>query len=231
MKYKNLVITQNAKLFQSIRPILICADLDVSQATTYQKALELLSCFHYVLVVADLSFPDIDGIKLIHSLRRLAQVPILAFTSKYTTEEEIQVLFAGADDYLDCGVVLDPERCLAHITAITRRYLWKDRPERAAVLIPGNGLKINLKRRRAYFHGENLRLTPKQFIVLQILVERMGEVVTKEELCEAAWETDHDVYADDALKYHVRELGQHGMENLIETVWGVGYQLSLEGNS
>ena len=186
MKYKNLVITQNAKLFQSIRPILICADLDVSQATTYQKALELLSCFHYVLVVADLSFPDIDGIKLIHSLRRLAQVPILAFTSKYTTEEEIQVLFAGADDYLDCGVVLDSERCLAHITAITRRYLWKDRPERAAVLIPGNGLKINLKRRRAYFHGENLSLTPKQFIVLQILVERMGEVVTKEELCEAA---------------------------------------------
>ena len=64
MKYKNLVITQNAKLFQSIRPILICADLDVSQAATYQKALELLSCFHYVLVVADLSFPDIDGIKL-----------------------------------------------------------------------------------------------------------------------------------------------------------------------
>ena len=64
MKYKNLVITQNAKLFQSIRPILICADLDVSQATTYQKALERLSCFHYVLVVADLSFPDIDGIKL-----------------------------------------------------------------------------------------------------------------------------------------------------------------------
>lgn len=172
MKYKNLVITQNAKLFQSIRPILICADLDVSQAATYQKALELLSCFHYVLVVADLSFPDVDGIKLIHSLRRLAQVPILAFTSKYTTEEEIQVLFAGADDYLDCGVVSDPERCLAHITAITRRYLWKDRPERAAVLIPGNGLKINLKRRRAYFHGENLRLTPKQFIVLQILVER-----------------------------------------------------------
>ena len=66
--------------------------------------------------------------------------------------------------------------------------------------------KINLKRRRAYFHGENLSLTPKQFIVLQILVERMGEVVTKEELCEAAWETDHDVYADDALKYHVREI-------------------------
>ena len=63
-----------------------------------------------------------------------------------------------------------------------------------------------MKRGRAYFHGENLSLTPKQFIVLQILVERMGEVVTKEELCEAAWETDHDVYADDALKYHVREI-------------------------
>ena len=62
----------------------------------------------------------------------------------------------------------------------------------------------------------------------------MGEVVTKEELCEAAWETDHDVYADDALKYHVREirrkLGQHGMAHLIETAWGVGYQLSLEEN-
>ena len=92
-----------------------------------------MSCFHYVLVVADLSFPDVDGIKLIHSLRRLAQVPILAFTSKYTTEEEIQVLFAGADDYLDCGVVSDPERCLAHITAIfgkivqsAQRFLFQE---------------------------------------------------------------------------------------------------------
>ena len=126
MKYKNLVITQNAKLFQSIRPILICADLDVSQATTYQKALELLSCFHYVLVVADLSFPDLDGIKLIQSLRRFARVPILAVTSKYTTEEELQVLFADADDYLDCGVVLDSERCLAYVKQLND-HLWEGR--------------------------------------------------------------------------------------------------------
>ena len=81
-------------------------------------------------------------------------------------------------------------------------------------------------------NGENLRLTPKQFDILQLLVDRVGEIVTKEELFEIAWKANYDVYADDTLKYHIREirkkLGQHGMAHLIKTAWGVGYQISLE---
>ena len=81
-------------------------------------------------------------------------------------------------------------------------------------------------------NGENLRLTPKQFDILQLLVDHVGKIVTKEELFEIAWKGTYDIYANNVIKYHIREirkkLSQHGVEHLIETAWGVGYQISLE---
>ena len=103
------------------------------------------------------------------------------------------------------------------------------------IQIAGLGLKINLGTRKAFLNGENLHLTPKQFDVFQLLVEHIGEIVTKEELFENVWKTDFDIYADAALKYQIKELrkklDQHGMKHLIETARGVGYQLALEEHS
>ena len=113
-----------------------------------------------------------------------------------------------------------------------RRYLSANTREYAMIQIADIGLKINLNLRKAFLNGENLRLTPKQFDILQLLVDRIGEIVPKEELFEIAWNGNYDIYADDAIKYHIRELrkklGQHGMAHLIETAWGVGYQICLE---
>ena len=113
-----------------------------------------------------------------------------------------------------------------------RRYLSANTRQAALIQIAKFGLKINCGTRKAFLNGENLHLTPKQFDILQLLVDRIGEVVTKEELLEIAWKGNYDIYADDAIKYHIRELrkklGQHGMAHLIETAWGVGYQICLE---
>ena len=113
-----------------------------------------------------------------------------------------------------------------------RRCLNANTREYAATQIGGLGLKINLNLRKAFLNGENLHLTPKQFDVLQFLVDRIGEIVTKEELFESAWKAEYNIYANGALKYHIREirrkLDQHGMAHLIKTVWGVGYQICLE---
>ena len=99
-------------------------------------------------------------------------------------------------------------------------------------MISGSGLKINLNLQKAYLGGEDLHLTPKQFSLLNALVENMGRIVTKEELYQIAWDDDYDVNSDEALKYHIRELRKklrtHGADGLIETAWGVGYQFHIE---
>ena len=206
--------------------------LEIDYAASYAQAVNRCSRFHYILIILDNHFSEMNGMAVVRCLRQLEQAPILVLSTCYSRQEEIEVLNAGADAYLPVEGPLDQELLLAHASALMRRYLSANTREYATIQIADIGLKINLNLRKAFLNGENLRLTPKQFDILQLLVDRIGEIVTKEELFEIAWKGNYDIYADDAIKYHIRELrkklGQHGMAHLIETAWGVGYQICLE---
>lgn len=206
--------------------------LEIDYAASYAQAVNRCSRFHYILIILDIHFSEMNGMAVVRRLRQLEQAPILVLSTCYSRQEEIEVLNAGADAYLPVEGPLDQELLLAHASALMRRYLSANTREYATIQIADIGLKINLNLRKAFLNGENLRLTPKQFDILQLLVDRIGEIVTKEELFEIAWKGNYDIYADDAIKYHIRELrkklGQHGMAHLIETAWGVGYQICLE---
>ena len=232
---KGLIITQDQNLSREISDSLLDIHLDFHYAETCHHMVNLYSRFHYVLVILDLHLSDVSGVAVVRRLRQLEQSPILVLSARYSRQEEIETLNAGADAYLPIEGPLDQELLLAHASALMRRYLSANTKEAALIQVAGLGLKINLGTRKAFLNGENLHLTPKQFNVLQLLVDRIGEIVTKEELFESAWKAEYDICADEALKYHIREirrkLGQHGMAHLIETAWGVGYQLSLEENS
>ena len=206
--------------------------LEIDYAASYVQAVNRCSRFHYILIILVIHFSEMNGMAVVRRLRQLEQAPILVLSTCYSRQEEIEVLNAGADAYLPVEGPLDQELLLAHASALMRRYLSANTREYATIQIADIGLKINLNLRKAFLNGENLRLTPKQFDILQLLVDRIGEIVTKEELFEIAWKGNYDIYADDAIKYHIRELrkklGQHGMAHLIETAWGVGYQICLE---
>lgn len=229
---KALVITSDKGLFGKITDSLQAAVLEIGHAEAYAQAISLYARFHYVLVILDLGIPDVDGVSIVRRIRQLEQTPILALSALNSREKEISALNAGADACLPIEGMLDQKLFLAYASALMRRCLSANTKEAASIQIAGFGLKLNLGIRKAFLNGENLRLTPKQFDILHLLVDRVGEIVTKEELFEIAWKANYDVYADDTLKYHIREirkkLGQHGMAHLIKTAWGVGYQISLE---
>lgn len=188
--------------------------LEIDHAATYIQAIDRCSRSHYILIILDIQFTEMNRVADARRLRQLEQFPLLVLSARYSRQEEIKALNAGADIYLPA--VLSTK-------------------ETALIQVAGFSLKINLETRKAFLNGENLHLPPKQFGVLQLLVDRIGKIVTKEEPFKNAWKAECNICADDALKYHIREicrkLGQHGMAHLIETAWGVGYQLSLEENS
>lgn len=235
MQNKILIIAQNQELAQEIWESMRGISLDIHTASSFLQAIDLISRFTYVMVIMDFDFSEQDGVEVVRRLRRLGQMPILVLSAHATSSEEVQALNAGADHYLAIGKPLDTERCLANAMAIMRRHLSKNTHERAAILISGSGLKINLNMRKAYLNGEDLHLTPKQFALLSILSEHMGEVVTKEDLYQEIWENNFDIGSDAALKYHIKELRKklnlHGADSLIETIWGVGYVLSFDRNA
>lgn len=232
MRRKALIITERRELYQQLIESLRNTCLEIDYAASYAQAVNRCSRFHYILIILDIHFSEMNGMAVVRCLRQLEQAPILVLSTCYSRQEEIEVLNAGADAYLPVEGPLDQELLLAHASALMRRYLSANTREYATIQIADIGLKINLNLRKAFLNGENLRLTPKQFDILQLLVDRIGEIVTKEELFEIAWKGNYDIYADDAIKYHIRELrkklGQHGMAHLIETAWGVGYQICLE---
>ena len=229
---KALMVTLDRTLCREVTGSLQVTALEIDCAETYAQAISLYARFHYVLIILDLGIPDADGLSIVRRLRQLEQTPILALSSRNSREEEISALNVGADAYLPIEGPLDQELCLAHASALMRRYLSANTREYAAIQIAGIGLKINLNLRKAFLNGENLHLTPLQYSILTALAEHLGEVVPKEELYQAAWPNDYDIQADASLKFQVKELRKklriHGAPEVIETIWGVGYLLCLE---
>lgn len=229
MPHRALIITSDPKLRQDIENSLLELSLDLHHADGHLRTMNLMARYHYVFVVMDLAFSEINSVELIRRMRELEQTPILVLSAHATRSEEVETLNAGADRYLAFDYPLDTERCLANAAAIMRRSLTTDTKCYASILISGSGLKINFNLRKAFLDGQDLKLTPKEFAVLCNLARHMGEVVTKEQLYQDFWENDYDTSPDATLKFHVKELRKKltrsGAGDLIETAWGIGYIL------
>lgn len=234
MPHRALIITSDTKLRQDIENSLLELSLDLHHADGHLRTMNLMARYHYVFVVMDLAFSEINGVELIRRMRELEQTPILVLSAHATRSEEVETLNAGADRYLAFDYPLDTERCLANATAIMRRYLTSDTQRYASIQISGSGLKINLNLRKVFLNGQDLKLTPKEFAVLSNLAKHMGAVVTKEQLYQDIWENDYDTSPDATLKFHVKELrkklSRSGAGNLIETAWGIGYILRSDSD-
>jgi DNA-binding response OmpR family regulator len=177
------------------------------------------------LVVLDLGLPDLDGRELLRMLRAVSSVPVIVATARDDETEIVQVLDAGADDYLVkpfTAAQLD-----ARVRAVLRR--GTDRAEAAAALTVG-GLRIDAGARTATLDGGSLDLTPREFDLLHHLATRAGQVVTKRELLSEVWQVPYggaDKTVDVHLSWLRRKLGETAQEpRYLHTVRGVGIRLS-----
>ena len=229
-----LLLGEETKLLSDVKQELHnLYNAKVFYANSCQQALDYISRFNCTLVIMD--YDDLNfGIEFIKKMRTLHSGALLVLSIHATEYEEIQVLDAGADQYLKIGTPLSTKRCMANVSAIIRRNLVHNMDESAIILNAGTNLKLNRYLRKVYVHGKDLHLTPKQFALLNSLVEHIGEVVTKEQLYQEVWGNEYDISADSALKYHIKELrrklDEHGVEGIIETAWGVGYLLQLSSH-
>lgn len=230
MKHHILIIGKMWPLLSGIANRLSESNAVVYCTDSPQVAIDYMNRFNCSLVIIDFTFSEWNRISSLRKLREMRSEPILVLTGHATSDEEICTLRAGADQYVGLETESDIERCLANAQAIIRRTMLNQRGKDLSILIFGNGLRLNPKLRKAYIHGNDMFLTPKQFALLCYLAENTGQVVTKEELYHAAWKNEYDINSDAALKFHIKELRkkleEYGITNLIETSWGTGYLLN-----
>ncbi len=174
------------------------------------------------LVLLDLMLPRLDGVALLRALRRQSRVPVIMLTARTEEADRVRGLELGADDYV--GKPFSPRELVARVKAVLRRT---DPPtDRLAA----GGVEIDIAAHRCYVQGSERELTLTEFGLLQTLMERPGQVLTREMLLEKVW--GYDYYGDArTVDVHVRHLrekveAEPSRPRLIETVRGVGYRFA-----
>jgi DNA-binding response OmpR family regulator len=183
-------------------------------------ALALARDDDFELMILDLGLPDRDGLSVLRELRaRGVRLPVLVLTGRSQTQDTVTALEAGADDYVTKPFAF--EELLARVRARTRAAAS---PARAAVL-EHDGLRVDVLARRVTVDGEEVRLTTRELIVLETLLEHPGEVLSRDELLAHAWGHIHDTgsnVVDVCIGRLRRKLGAHRFE----TIRGAGYRMA-----
>lgn len=180
------------------------------------------------LIVLDLMLPKLDGWEVCKRLRAGSDVPILMLTARDEDIDKIVGLELGADDYMTRP--FNPRELVARVKAILRRAEAAVRPAgRDTQAIRFGNLKIDPASRTVEIDGREVDLRAKEFDLLLTLVENRDIVLSREKLLDMAW--GFDFYGQTrTVDVHVAHL-RHKIEGstaTIETVWGVGYKLTLE---
>jgi DNA-binding response OmpR family regulator len=176
----------------------------------------------YDAVLLDLGLPDIKGESLLKALRsRSPLVPVVVMTARGAVHDRVSLLDIGADDYMVKPVDLD--EIAARVRAVSRRLHAAEFSE--AEETQYGGLKLLPTRRAAIWHGDLIHLTNKEYWVLETLVRRKNQVVTRAQLEETLYGWGEEI-GSNAVEVYVHFLRRKLSSNLIQTVRGVGYQLS-----
>jgi DNA-binding response OmpR family regulator len=169
------------------------------------------------VVLLDLGLPDTDGVHVCRELRQRSTAAIIVVTAYGEESDRVTALDAGADDYLvkPFGV----SELLARIRAVLRRV----RPD--SDTIRHGPLAVDPRTRKVTVAGQEIALTPKEFDILECLAADPGRVQSRQEILEAAW--DSNWYGPTkVLDVHIAALRKKlGVAGLIETVYGRGFRL------
>jgi DNA-binding response OmpR family regulator len=139
------------------------------------------------LIVLDLNLPDLDGFSVLNRLREAqCRARVLILTARGQVEDRVKGLKAGADDYLTKPFSMD--ELIARVEAIGRRGATPI----AADLLKVADLQMDVQHRRVARAGKNIALSPREFDVLQVLMQEPGRIFSRTELCERIWHRDHE---------------------------------------
>jgi two-component system KDP operon response regulator KdpE len=219
-----LVVDDEPAIRRLLRTTLQAHDYEIAEVATAAAALAAFAETPPDAIILDLGLPDRDGLQVIAEIRTKSPVPILILSSRDDEGGKVAALDAGADDYVTKP--FGAEELLARIRTALRHRLQQ---QGARPLYQCEGLTVDLVRRLVTRDGAELRLSPKEYALLEQLVLHAGKVLTHKHLQKAAWpaETDMDIQY---LRIYIRQLRgkiEPSPEQpvLLVTEPGVGYRL------
>ena len=220
-----LLIEDEARLANAVKQGLVEEDVTVEIAASAEAAEAIIARGAPDLIVLDLGLPAKGGLELLRELRVAGnQTPVLILTARGTLEERVAGLDSGGDDYLTKPFAF--AELVARIKALARR----PRTPASPILKVGE-LEFDTVKRRAKIGEHNLNLSPKEKMLLELLMRNAGQVVTRDMIAETVWDSDYNSLTN-LIEVFVNRLRQkidpRADRSLIVTVRGAGYTMRAQ---
>lgn len=200
----------------------------VTLCKTAEAALEEYINIRFDLIICDIMLPQMDGIQLVQTLRyKKVFTPILMLSALNSVQDKVAALDCGADDYITKPFHFD--ELLSRIKALTRRQQFRDQENTSNKSSFGN-LEIDMDQYKVYLHGAETELSPREFKLLNYLIENIEKTVTRFQILNAVWGItfdNHSNVVDVYISYLRNKIEKQG-NKFIHTVKGVGYMFKVE---
>lgn len=224
---KILIVEDDPEIASMVREGLDDAGYFTTVCRDGERALRLALAGSYSFILLDLMLPSMDGLTVCRRLREARlSVPILIFTAKDKISERVAGLEAGADDYL--VKPFDFEELLARVRALLRRETVLKQS-----LIVIDNLSIDTLGKRVQRAGKDITLTAREYVLLEAMARRFGQVFTRDAIQERLWldgGTASNV-VDVTIKNLRKKIDGDSQKKLIHTIYGLGYVMRLDGES
>ena len=218
---KILIIEDDESVRKELEELLSNASYEVLTLESYTNMLEDILSMYPDLILLDINIPYMNGEMLLKNLRKVSDIPVIMVTSKNTEIDEVLSMSYGADDYITKPY--NPTILLLRIGAVLKRG-----EKNIADVILYHDLSIEIKKGIAKKGSEEIILTKNEMIIFLYLYERMGSIVSRDELMTELWNNDEYIN-DNALTVNISrlrsKLRELGVEDAIETRKGQGYIL------
>lgn len=223
-----LLIEDDVQMVKNIKSVLSAEGIKCNSTSRGEEGLQILRLQSHDVILVDLSLPGMTGFEFIDTLRKSKiQIPIIVISGITEVTDKVRVLSLGADDYVTKPI--DAQELLARI----KRHVFRSQNHANAEVITGD-LKINLDTKCVTIKDRVVKLTFKEYSLLEILALKKGLVVFKNIILRHLYqdEEEADKKIIDVIVCKLRsKFADYSEQNFIETIWGMGYCLTLIDNT
>jgi two-component system KDP operon response regulator KdpE len=182
--HRVLVVDDEPQIVRALVINLRAREYEVDAAHDGATALRIAAARRPDVVVLDLGLPDMDGVEVIRGLRGWTRVPVIVLSARQTSDEKVEALDAGADDYVTKPFGMD--ELLARLRAAVRRVAPSGPGDDASV-VETEEFTVDLAAKKVDKDGADVRLTPTEWHLLEVLVRNTGRLVSQKQLLQEVW--------------------------------------------
>lgn len=222
-----LIVDDDKEIVDSTGLFLTAEGYCVLKAYDGLSALDVLMEEEVQLIILDVMMPKMDGIRTVMKIRESKNIPIILLSAKSEDSDKILGLTVGADDYMTKP--FNPSELVARVKSQLRRYTQLGSVEIKQSQIIIGGLELDTDCKTVSVDGENVRLTPLEFGILELLCRNPNKVFSADEIYRRVWNEDV-IVSDNTVAVHVRHIREKIEINpkeprYLKVVWGIGYKI------